>query len=188
MTDIIEPVLTSATQSEIRLTLEAFVALHNQFRNDDGDTRAALTERGFARAARASDASIHRLERRILELHDLLQSLPGLDADEAIAQVNEVLTELAVSPSIQAHDGVGPHLHWTAPTARFDDQVMADLTMALAFELCDNGVGRFGHCRANDCEDLFYDATRNRSRRFCDDPRCANRTHAADHRARRRRG
>ncbi|MEM9036065.1 MAG: CGNR zinc finger domain-containing protein [Actinomycetota bacterium] len=186
MTDIIGVVLTSVTQSEIRLTLEAVVALHNQFRNEDVDTRVALADRGFARAARASDASIHRLERRILELHDLLQSLPELDVDEAIAQVNEVLTELAISPSVQAHDGVGPHLHWTPSTARFDEQVLADITMALAFELCDNGVDRFGHCSASDCQDLFYDATRNRSRRFCDDPKCANRTHAADHRARRR--
>ncbi|MEO6571207.1 MAG: CGNR zinc finger domain-containing protein [Ilumatobacteraceae bacterium] len=31
---------------------------------------------------------------------------------------------------------------------------------------------------------MFYDATKNRSRRFCSDPRCASRTHTAAHRAR----
>ena len=36
------------------------------------------------------------------------------------------------------------------------------------------------------CDHLFYDATRNGSRRFCSDPRCASRTHTADHRARQR--
>lgn len=181
--------LTSVTRSELRLTIEATVALHNQLRPEsdtEGDTRATLWERGFARAQTASKASIERIEHRILELGDLLQALPDLEVDEAIAQVNEQLTELPVSPSVLAHDGVGPHLHWTPPTARFDDQVMTDICMALAFELCDDGVDRFGHCGAVDCDDLFHDATRNRSRRFCDDTRCASRTHTADHRARKR--
>ncbi|MGL4297698.1 MAG: CGNR zinc finger domain-containing protein, partial [Candidatus Neomicrothrix subdominans] len=48
------------------------------------------------------------------------------------------------------------------------------------------GTARFGQCDASGCDWLFYDATRNRSRRFCSDPRCASRTHTADHRARRR--
>jgi len=85
-----------------------------------------------------------------------------------------------------AHDGAGPHLHWTPTTATFDQQVVADVLMALAHELCDNGTNRFGRCAASGCDDLFYDGTRNRSRRFCDDPKCASRTHTAQHRARRR--
>ncbi len=183
--------LNSVTKSELRLTLEATVALHNQLRPESdttGDTRSTLTERGFARSAGASAASIDRLERRIRELGPLLQALPDLDADQAISRVNEQLTELPITPSVLAHDGVGPHLHWTPTTARFDDQVMSDICMALAFELCDDGTGRFGRCAATNCDDLFYDATRNHSRRFCDDPRCASRTHAADHRARKRSG
>ena len=66
----------------------------------------------------------------------------------------------------------------------FDDQVMADFLMALANELCDNGTKRFGRCAADDCDRLFYDTSRNGSRRFCSDPRCASRTHTADHRKR----
>ncbi len=181
--------LNSVTRSELRLTLEATVALHNQLRPEsdtNGDTRTTLADRGFARSTDASAASIERLERRIRELGPLLQALPDLDADQAISRVNEQLTELPITPSVLAHDGVGPHLHWTPTTARFDDQVMSDICMALAFELCDDGTARFGRCDATNCDDLFYDATRNHSRRFCDDPRCASRTHTADHRARKR--
>jgi len=71
-------------------------------------------------------------------------------------------------------------------TASFDDQVIADMLMAICFDVCEHGTTRFGVCAAADCEHLFYDATRNGSRRFCSDPRCASRTHTAEHRARRR--
>ena len=72
------------------------------------------------------------------------------------------------------------------PRRPFDDQVIADFLMALSQEVCDHGTTRFGVSAATDCDHLFFDATRNGSRRFCADPRCASRTHTADHRARQR--
>ena len=178
--------VASVTQSEYRLTLEAAIELVNGLDGEESDTRQSLQRRGFTRAGSASAASIARIDRQMGELRPLFRELPVLDPEAAIAQVNEQLTEIAIAPSVVAHDGVGPHLHWTPATATFDDQVVADVLMALAHELCDNGTSRFGHCAADGCDDLFYDGTRNRSRRFCDDPRCASRTHTAQHRARRR--
>lgn len=180
--------VASTTQSEIRLTIEAALELHNSIDEPDLDARAVLRARGFSRAANASEASVRRLEARIQAIGSLFDDLPELDVEAASARVNEELTELPIAPSIAAHDGVGPHMHWTPPTATFDDQVMSDILMSLASELCDNGTTRFGRCGAADCDDVFYDSTRNRSRRFCADPRCASRTHTADHRARRRSG
>lgn len=183
--------LASVTQSEFRITLDTTFELLNGLVSNPPDdvavdTRAVLVARGFTRAGNASDASVQRLENRLRALGPFLRSLPDTEAEAAIGRVNEELTELPITPSIAAHDGVGPHMHWTPSTATFDDQVMADILMSLAHELCDNGTIRFGRCGASDCNDLFYDSTRNRSRRFCDDPRCASRTHTADHRARRR--
>lgn len=178
--------VASTTQSEFRLTLEAAVELLNGLDDDGYDVRSALDRRGFSRAANASEASITRIGRRLGELHPLFAALPDLDADAAAARINERLTEVAITPAVVAHDGVGPHLHWTPATATFDEQVVADVLMSLAHEVCDNGTTRFGRCGASTCDDLFYDGTRNRSRRFCDDPKCASRTHTADHRARRR--
>lgn len=191
--------VASVTTSEARLTIEAAIGLLNGLGSvgaASGDTGSAptfdirehLAGRAFTRAARASAASIARIGVRVDELRDLFESLPDAEIDEAIASVNEQLTELPIAPSVASHDGVGPHLHWTASTATFDDQVVADILMALAIELCDDGTARFGRCAATDCGRLFYDGTRNRSRRFCDDRRCASRTHTADHRARRRAG
>ncbi len=180
--------LASVTQSEIRATLEVAMDMANQLSDGDPDLRALLSEAGFGRAPQASAASLDRLTSRMRALTPLLHRLPEPDLDpaETATMVNEGLVELPISPSIADHDDVGPHIHWTPATARFDDQVMADVLMALAQELCDNSTDRFGRCGAADCARLFYDSTRNNSRRFCADPRCASRTHTADHRARRR--
>ena len=184
--------VASAAQSDARVTLDAAIALLNGLVADDGgevepvDVRATLDEYGFTRAAKASAASIERIARRVDELRPLFETLPDAAFGEASASVNEQLTELAIQPAVVAHDGVGPHLHWSPSTATFDDQVLADILMALAIELCEDGTDRFGRCAATDCGRLFFDGTRNRSRRFCDDRRCASRTHTADHRARRR--
>ncbi len=180
--------VASVTESEHRITLDTMVELHNALTEDPAaDPRHILAEAGFSRAPDASSASLHRLSGRVGALGDFLSQLPELDTAEASTRVTEELTELPITPSIVDHGGVGPHIHWTPPTARFDDQVMADLMMALAQEICDNGTIRFGTCAAADCARLFYDATRNRSKRFCSDPRCASRTHTADHRRRRSR-
>ena len=117
---------------------------------------------------------------------DTLLELPGCRAGADVAWINAQLAGIHITPSLTAHDGADLHIHWTPTSATFDDQVVADFLMALAQEICDHGTSRFGTCAASDCEHLFYDVTRNGSRRFCADPRCASRTHTADHRARRR--
>lgn len=178
--------VASVTLSEIRLTLEVSVEMINDVDEESFDPRSHLTAAGFSRAANASQASIDRLAARLGALRSLFHQLPELDEPVAAAMINEELTELPISPSIVDHDEVGPHIHWTPATATFDDQVISDVLMALAQEVCDNGTIRFGTCSATDCDRLFYDGTRNRSKRFCSDPRCASRTHTADHRARRR--
>ncbi len=180
--------LASTTETEIRLTLDAIVELANGITHDRADVRGTLADRGFARADAASHASIVRLTTKLEQLTELFSSLPDLDEPAAIAWVNEELTELEIAPSIVSHDGVGPHIHWTPSTDTFDNQVLADLLMALAQELCENGTIRFGRCAASDCQEIFYDGTRNRSKRFCADPRCASKTHTAEHRARQRSG
>lgn len=178
--------LTSGPASEIRQTLEAAVEITNAQGEPGVDLRSILSDYGFSRAAHASQASVDRLRRRMEGLAPLLRALADVDIGTARARVNEELTELHVVPSIAAHDGIAPHLHWTPPTATFDDQVVTDVFMALAQDLCGDGPVRFGRCGAEHCDRLFYDTTRNRSRRFCSDARCASRTHTAGHRLRQR--
>ena len=113
---------------------------------------------------------------------DTLTALPDSLPEPTVAWINARLSDIHITPSLTDHDGADLHIHWTPASATFDDQVVADFLMAVAQEVCDHGTSRFGICAATDCEHLFYDATRNGSRRFCADPRCASRTHTADHR------
>ncbi|RLE25581.1 MAG: CGNR zinc finger domain-containing protein [Actinobacteria bacterium] len=176
--------VTSGHDTEIRLTLEAAIDFLNGVADGDIDARALLDDHGFLRAKEASTASISRVEKRMRSLLPDFLSLLGADAGDTTAWINIELERIEITPSLTIHDGAPLHIHWTPATAAFDDQVIADVLMALAQEVCDHGTTRFGICAATDCEHLFYDSTRNRSRRFCADPRCASRTHTADHRAR----
>jgi hypothetical protein len=183
--------VTSGHDREIRLTIEAMVDLVNAEVEARGtaarpDVRDLLHRHGFARAATASAASVDRVDRRLDAIADRLDTLPEAEVEPTVAWINEQLAGIDITPSLTAHDGAGLHIHWTPASATFDDQAIADLLMALAQEICDHGTLRFGRCAAADCEHLFYDTTRNGSRRFCSDPRCASRTHTADHRKRRR--
>jgi hypothetical protein len=182
--------VTSGNDTEQLLTLEAMVQVANALTDaaaDNGssvDMRDVLDHAGFSRAVIAPEAAIRRTTERFTDLLPRFQSLPDLDVQIATLWTNAELTELAISPSVTDHGGDALHIHWTPASATFDDQVMADFLMALANELCDNGTARFGRCAADDCERLFYDSSRNGSRRFCSDQRCASRTHTADHRKR----
>jgi len=182
--------VTSASAKEIRLTMEAAFDLVNALSEDDAidavGTRDLLARHGFTRAAEAPAAEVARVDERMGALLDRFRSLPDGTELDTVEWVNAELAHLSIAPTAVTHDGAPLHIHWTPSSASFDDQVIADILMALAQEVCDHGTRRFGRCAATDCDHLYYDATRNGSRRFCADPRCASRTHTADHRARRR--
>jgi predicted RNA-binding Zn ribbon-like protein len=182
--------VTSGHETEIRLTLEAAVDLVNSLTDPSAagstPTRELLHRHGFTRASIAPAAEIARVDDRMKPLLDRFRSLPDASEADSVEWVNAEIARLRIAPSAVTHDGAPLHIHWTPTTAVFDDQVLADILMALVQELCDHGTKRFGRCAASDCDDLYYDATRNGSRRFCSNPRCASRTHTADHRARQR--
>jgi predicted RNA-binding Zn ribbon-like protein len=187
--------VASDHDTEVRLTIEALVDLVNALADaasdPDGvtaDVRTLLHEHGFSRAAGASAATINRVEERVGSMVETLLTLPDSEPEPTVAWINRQLSGIHITPSLTDHDSAGLHIHWTPRSATLDDQVIADFLMALAQEVCDHGTSRFGTCAASDCGHLFYDVTRNGSRRFCADPRCASRTHTADHRARRRTG
>lgn len=98
--------------------------------------------------------------------------------------VNALLEDVEVRPHLTDHDDRGHHLHYEAPTATTVDRVRANTLMGLAVLLCDEHE-RIGTCDADGCVRAWVDTSRNARRRFCSAP-CANRTHVAAHRARRR--
>lgn len=173
---------------EVRATVDAAVELANLLTADEqpatDEVRRVLVDHEFTRAPRASDDEIDDVAGELQALAELIESLPESSLEAAVERVNTELAAREVRPSLSDHDGFALHIHWTRASARFADQVAVDLLMALAQTLCDHGTDRFGRCAAEGCDRVFYDSSKNRSRRFCSDPRCASKTHTAAHRAR----
>ena len=188
-------VRANSIDDEIRLTVDAAVELANVVHGEPlpdleplqplERLRAVLVDFEFLRARTAADAELGAFADRMVSIGRLISSLPDSDLADAVERINAQLEAAAIAPSLSAHDGFALHIHWTGPSTPFAHQVAVDLLMALAQTLCDHGTDRFGRCAADDCDRVFHDTTKNRSRRFCADPRCASRTHTAAHRARR---
>jgi predicted RNA-binding Zn ribbon-like protein len=107
------------------------------------------------------------------------------DDAAAIEMLNELLAETGAIPQIVAHDGRGPHIHVSRPTAPLSDRVAAHLAMGLAELVVAGESQRVRSCASPSCRDVFVDLSRNRSRRYCDSRTCGNRLHVAAYRARR---
>lgn len=187
-------VRANSIDDEVRLTVDAAVELANisageplpEHESLSGieRLRAVLVDYDFLRARGATDAELGALADRLVSIGRMVRSLPDVDLPDAVNAINAQLEAAAIAPSLSAHDGFALHIHWTGPSTPFAHQVAVDLLMALAQTLCDHGTRRFGRCAAEECSRVFSDTTKNHSRRFCADPRCASRTHTAAHRAR----
>ncbi|MFI6922518.1 CGNR zinc finger domain-containing protein [Nonomuraea spiralis] len=138
---------------------------------------AAFAERGWtpSRALTGSDAD--RLAGVAAELHPAFTAGP-----DATAALNQALVRHGAVPNLH---GDPPVLAFHGPGADLVDAWAADTATALAMVI---GVGqgvRLRSCEAAACELVFFDVTRNASRRFCG-LSCQNRAKASAYRARRR--
>jgi predicted RNA-binding Zn ribbon-like protein len=106
------------------------------------------------------------------------------DVDRRVRLVNQLLADAAAPPYISQHDGRAPHFHYAEHDAPLVHRIQAYTAGGLAHALCDD-PGRIGACDRPGCGTVFVDTSRNGRRRFCS-ARCANSTHVADHRKRRR--
>ncbi len=107
------------------------------------------------------------------------------DTDALVAGINDLLERTGARPHLVRHDGWDWHLHVTRPEAPLADRIGAEAAMALLDVVRGDDVGRLMTCAAQGCRAVLVDLSRNSSRRFCDTG-CANRTHVAAHRARKR--
>ncbi|WP_449060262.1 CGNR zinc finger domain-containing protein [Planomonospora algeriensis] len=108
------------------------------------------------------------------------------DQATAVIRLNTLLSETRITPRLTEHDGHSLHVHYFAPGASLGEHLSADLGVALAHLLVEGEWERLRTCSAPDCERVFVDESRNRSRVYCDSRTCGNRMHVAAYRARRR--
>ncbi len=106
------------------------------------------------------------------------------DPQEAAGVINALLREAGALPQITNHDGEQWHLHYTPSDAPLALRLAAEAAMGLAIVMSNDGLERLKRCAADDCDDVFVDMSRNRSRRYCDPSVCGNRANVAAFRAR----
>lgn len=108
------------------------------------------------------------------------------ERDDIVAFLNAGLADADARPSLMRHDGWDWHLHFTPLGAPVERVALAETCMALTGLFTAGEWGRLRVCAAEDCDAVFVDLSRNRSKRYCDVGNCGNRANVAAYRARRR--
>lgn len=128
-----------------------------------GLAAAPPTERQLIELKRLRDLLFRLIQR--LETGETLQ-------EDELAALNEVLLQGETIRSIAARDG---RYEMQYSAARQDwRQVMSDIAASFAEALSEGDTSRFRVCDNPDCLWVYYDDTRNRSKRYCDDKMCGN--------------
>ncbi|MFI6179712.1 CGNR zinc finger domain-containing protein [Nonomuraea sp. NPDC051191] len=138
---------------------------------------AAFVQHGWVPSRALTGADADRLAGVAAELHPAFAAGPA-----APAVLNQALIRHGAVPNLH---GDPPVLAFHSPDADLVDAWAADTGTALAMVI---GVGqgvRLRSCEAASCDVVFFDVTRNASRRFCG-LSCQNRAKASAYRARRR--
>jgi predicted RNA-binding Zn ribbon-like protein len=107
------------------------------------------------------------------------------EVDGVARLVNALLRDYRAAPQLSRHDDEPWHLHFSSTAAGFAHAWGAGCATGLAVVVDGQATGRLGVCRADGCDRVYVDVSRNASRRFCSEA-CLNRTKVAAFRARTR--
>lgn len=122
---------------------------------------------------------------RMRALRLQLRRLWLVDRDEAAELVNDILARARALPQLVRHDTVDWHLHATAAQDPLDVRVAVETAMAVVDVIRTDEYERMRICAAPDCDAVYVDLSRNRSKRYCDVGNCGNRANVTAYRARR---
>jgi len=166
------------------------VELINTGRSTPGEGLAGLADlqemadRYAFAGIRGKPSDLGRVRAHRARLDSIVTNCEAGDEAAAIDQINDLLSETGASPQVVAHDGRGPHLHVSRPTAPLADRIAAHFAMGLAWLVVAGEASRIRTCESPTCREVFVDFSKNRSRRYCDSRTCGNRLHVAAYRAR----
>lgn len=142
--------------------------------------------------------AVHEGRNRVRVANAALQRAHGLrgrvaavwaDADagkDVTEQVNALLEEVGALALMETEDGLvyGP----ASQTSDAVERLTALAALALADVVAEGEAARLRVCAGEDCGNVLVDASRNRSKRFCDEANCGNRLHVRSYRARQAEG
>lgn len=105
--------------------------------------------------------------------------------DDAVTEINRVLGRSAGTRRVDRHVD-GTLVRAFVPTGDAFAGLMIPIVESAADSLVSEELPRVRRCANPNCQRVFYDATRNGLRRWCDMGTCGNRAKAARHRAKAR--
>lgn len=117
------------------------------------------------------------------QLGDVFRSLHRGDVDAAARQLNDLLAAHPAHPHLSKDHGRW-RLHHHPYDADLVPMATAICAEAMARVVAAGAGGHLGTCEADECDRVFFDQTKNGSRRFCSTT-CQNRVKAAAFRRRR---
>jgi predicted RNA-binding Zn ribbon-like protein len=145
-----------------------------------------LSHWGYAPAGAASEREWTRLLALRRLMRSIVESVGAAQAPSArdVAELNRVLAGSKLTREVTAGEG---RLELRLRPARPDwTWVLSELAATLVELLAEGEAERIKVCDNPDCRFAFYDASKNRSRRWCAQSTCGNRHKVRQFRARRR--
>jgi len=138
--------------------------------NEESDEliRKAIEAPAEAERAVAEARRQRKLLRQVFGVIAADDSPADADLKTLNGYLNEAFAQLRLVPTDE-----GYQLGWTEWTAV--DCVLWPVVKSAADLLCSEDLHRIGQCAAADCDWLFLDTSKNRSRRWCSMRRCGNR-------------
>ncbi|WP_171166354.1 CGNR zinc finger domain-containing protein [Streptomyces sp. I05A-00742] len=185
--------------SHVAVLLDQAVSLVNTLTDGEARGRPYTAPRG-AELPDAIDAAVSRtassLPRDIdaeqaeylvgtaRRMREVFQSMQDGRLDAAAAAVNDLLRDSGARPRLDRVGGEPWQMHFHGANDSFAAGSSASCATALALAVGGGLAGRLGVCRADRCDRVYVDTSRNAARQFCSTA-CQNRTKAAAFRARR---
>jgi len=141
------------------------------------------------RATAADLEAVQALRPRLRAVWQAAAQARAQEKDQAQASlaalVNQLLGDSGARPRLVDHGGGwGWHLHVTGHDAALQHRLAAQAGFAFADLVRLGEADRLRRCEAPDCQAVFVDLSKNRSRRYCDTGNCGNRQHVAAYRER----
>lgn len=133
-----------------------------------------LTEHQLIVQHMPTSAELEALKNLRTQLQRCVRKLVGgaILHNEDINELNQILAQGSVIRHIHVIDG----LYRLEVTAAKKDwpHLMAEIIASFARTLAEGEASRIRICDNPDCLWIYYDDTRNRSKRYCDDKMCGN--------------
>ena len=149
-----------------------------------GELADFLTAHPYSGALRRDDAELEEVRR----VRHRLRVFWHIDRDTAAEEVNGMLAESRAVPQLVRHDEYDWHIHATPGDAPLATRMLVETAMAIVDVIRADEYDRLRVCEADDCEAVYVDYSRNRSKRYCDTGNCGNRMNVNAYRRRRAAG